>query len=184
LFLKNNARALTAANNALEKKFREQASTRREALLAREAYMTQVYNYFANPGARQEFCNTALAIANEALATPPKDTLEFASGALGRFEAVFEQFFRDYDQYVVDSSAWDARYGARYGSSQPGWVAIHGVTQPSVGSGLLELSTPQVTEEVRDPETGGTIPIIPAQENVIGTPVVQPVPQDSDAGGN
>ena len=183
-FLKGNARRLTAANNAIEKQFREEAGTRREALLAREAYMTQVYNYFANPGARQSFCDVALAIANEALATPPEDPVSFATGALGRFEAAFEQFFRDYEQYEVDSAAWDARYGERYGASQPGWVVVHGSGSPSVATGLIDTGTPQLAGELQDPETGAAIPIIPVPENAAGTPVVQPVAQGSDAGGN
>jgi len=183
-FLKNNARRLTTANNAIEKQFREQAPTRREALLVREAYMTQVYNYFANPGARQSFCDTALEVANEALAAPPEDPVSFAATALGRFEAAFEGFFREYEQYEVDSAAWDARYGDRYGASQPGWLVVHGGAGTSVASGLVELNAPQMAGEVRDPETGAVIPVIPGQESVVGTPIVQPVPQDGDAGAS
>jgi hypothetical protein len=183
-FLKNNARRLTAANNAIEKQFRDQAPTRREALLVREAYMTQVYNYFANPGARQSFCDTALQVANEALADPPKDPVSFATSALGRFEAAFEGFFREYEQYELDSAAWDTRYGERYGASQPGWLVVHGGGATSVASGLVELNAPQVAGEVRDPETGASIPIIPAPESAVGTPIVQPVAQENDTRSN
>jgi len=183
-FLKDNARRLTAANNALERQFREQAPTRRDALLAREAYMTQVYNYFANPGARQSFCNVALAVANEALATKPEDPVSFAAAALGRFEMAFDGFFREYEQYEVDSAAWDARYGDRYGASQPGWVVVHGSGGPSVASGLVDLGTPQLAGELRDPVTGATIPIIPTQDATANTPVVQPVAQGSDGAAN
>ena len=61
-----------------------------------------------------------------------------ATSALARFEGVFANFFREYEQYRVNSAAWDARYGARYGSSQPGFVAVHGVSGPTVATRSTE----------------------------------------------
>ena len=98
--------------------------------------MTQVYNYFALPPARADFCNVMLGIANEYIAAPPEDANLFAASGLARIEAVFDRFFRAYEQYRVDSSAWDLRYGAQYGASQPGYVAVHALGAPSVGASL------------------------------------------------
>jgi hypothetical protein len=174
-FLKKYRRALSAANTAIDQRFRREYGSRTEAVKAREAYMTQVYNYFALPPARAEFCNAALQVANEFLLAQPDDPKAFAAAALPRYEAAFLNFFRQYEQYRVDSAAWDARYGERYGASQPGYVAVHSVSVPTVASTLVDLNAPAPTGEVVDPETGARIPIIPAPADTISTPVVQPV---------
>jgi hypothetical protein len=138
--------------------------------------MTQVYNYFALPPARGDFCNVMLGIANEYAATPPEDANLFAASSLTRIDAVFDRFFRAYEQYRIDSAAWDARYGARYGASQPGYVAVHGVGAPSVGASLTATTPTEPVSTVVDPETGARIPVIPVPETTVATPVVQPVP--------
>jgi hypothetical protein len=174
-FLKTYRKQLTAANTALNNAIRKDYKTARDATKAREAYMTQVYNYFALPGVRSDFCNTALQVANEFLAAQPDDPKLYAATALPRYEAVFQNFFRQYEQYQVDSAAWDAKWGTRYGSSQPGYVAVHRVRQPGVGSALVNLNATQVASTVVDPESGAAIPVIPAQQDTVSTPVVQPV---------
>ncbi|MEO6389356.1 MAG: hypothetical protein ABIT16_02495, partial [Croceibacterium sp.] len=96
-----------------------------------------------------------------------------ASG-LQRFEAVFTQFFNEYDQYRIDSAQWDMRYGERYGASQPGYVAVHSLGSPIVAS---TLAGPTTVGEVVDPDTGARIPIINVPESTLSTPIVQPVPE-------
>ena len=84
--------------------------------------MTQVYNYFALPPARAEFCDAALAIASDHCATPKPDAIDASPPPTSpQFEARVREFFTAYEQYRRDSAAWDARYGARYGASQPGY---------------------------------------------------------------
>ncbi len=98
--------------------------------------MTQVYNYFAIPPARNSLCDVAMQVANEFTTTQPEDPKAFAAIYLPRFEAGYEAFFRAYEQYRVDSAAWDSKWGAQYGASQPGYVAVHG------GSGTTIATTP------------------------------------------
>jgi hypothetical protein len=176
-FLRKYARRLTATNTAIDTQFRGQYPTRNAAIKAREAFMTQVYNYFAMPPARADFCNVTLAIANEYLAAPPEDANAFAASGLSRMEAVFERFFRGYEQYRIDSAAWDVRYGAQYGASQPGYVAVHSLTGPGVATSLSTVNEPEPVREVLDPNTGARIPVIPVEEGTVATPVVQPVPE-------
>ena len=88
---------------------------------------------------------------------------------------MFDRFFRAYEQYRVDSSAWDARYGAQYGASQPGYVAVHALGSPGVGASLTASTAPAPAGEVVDPDTGARIPVIPVPETTVQTPVVQPV---------
>jgi hypothetical protein len=175
-FLRQFQRKLSTTNSTLDADFRREHGSRNAGLRARESYMTQVYNYFALPPARADFCNVMLGIANEYAAAPPEDIAPFATSALTRIDAVFERFFRAYEQYRVDSAAWDARYGAMYGASQPGYVAVHGLAAPSVGASLTASTAPEPAGEVIDPETGARIPVIPVPETTVSTPVVQPVP--------
>ena len=138
--------------------------------------MTQVYNYFALPPARGDLCNVVLAVANDFALTKPTDPKQFAAANLPRIEGVYQEFFRQYEQYRMDSASWDTRYGSRYGASQPGYVAVYGSGGPSVGASLVNLNAPAPAGEVLDPESGARIPIIPAPEETVTTPVVQPVP--------
>jgi hypothetical protein len=176
-FLKQNQRKLSATNTALDAQFRREYPSRNEAVKARETFMTQVYNYFAMPPARGDFCNVTLAIANDYLATQPEDISQFAAARLPMIDAVFDRFFSAYEQYRIDSAAWDRRYGAQYGASQPGYVAVHNLGSPSVGASLTASTVPEPAGEVVDPDTGGRIPVIPVPETTVATPVVQPVPE-------
>lgn len=174
-FLTGNSRRLTAANAAIEQKFRRaNGNDRRAAIRAREEHMTSVYNFFASPGARASFCREAMLIANEVSATPPTDVDAFAGTGLARFSSVFEGFFQEYEQYLAAASGWDTRYGAQYGASQPGYVAIYGANGPSVASSLADSTQPVLAGTVTD-ETGATIPLIAVPAAASSTPVVQPV---------
>jgi hypothetical protein len=172
-FLRQNAKVLTATNNAIDARFRKEHGTRNAAVKAREAYMTQVYNYFALPPVRADLCNVLLAVSTDFAAAETGDPKQFAAANMPRIESVYQEFFRQYERYQVASAAWDSQYGARYGSSQPGYVAVYGAGGPSVGTALVNLNAPVPTDQVLDPATGARIPVIPAIE---GAPVVQPVP--------
>ena len=132
---------------------------------------------------RRSFLKTgAIAAAATTVAMPavaqsqPEDAKAFAAANLPRIEAVFQDFFREYEQYRVDSAAWDAKYGSRYGASQPGFVAVHGVSSPTVATTLVNLNAPAPAGEVLDPASGARIPLIAVPEEV-STPIVQPVPE-------
>jgi hypothetical protein len=170
-FLKKNGKKLSAVNAALDKKYRAAAGSVSEGRKARELHMTQVYNYFATPAALPAMCNVALAVSNEWLQSPPSDLSAFAAATLPRFEAVYLDFFNAYDRYRAESAAWDAKYGAQYGASQPGYVAVHGGAQPAV-------VTPAPAGEVVDPDTGAAIPVVGETPPAASTPVVQPVAKD------
>lgn len=175
---------LAAANAAIESRFRDDAArarreagqsanadqARRTAIRTREAYLTAVYNYFSTPPARREFCNAALQVANEYTAARPQDFPAFAINGLARYEAAFDRFFTEYETYERESAAWDAKWGAMFGPSQPGWVALY-------GNGPAPTAQPnsQMAGQVIDPATGVAVPVIPVDEMVSSTPVVQPV---------
>jgi hypothetical protein len=107
--LKNQARGLSAANKTLETEFRQKYGPGFRDVL--DNYMTQVYNYFALPPLRKNFCDASLAVAQESMLVAPADLDSFAARALPRIEGVFNDFFGQYDQYRIQVAQWDAEYG-------------------------------------------------------------------------
>lgn len=110
-FLKKHAKALTAANRGVDSEFKAQHGPR--FIAPREAYMTQVYNYFANPVTLRPFCDAALTMSRSAQLVPPAELQAFSAVELPKLEQVFEAFFRAYEQYRIDAANWDAKYAPR-----------------------------------------------------------------------
>ncbi|MBS0480830.1 MAG: hypothetical protein JSR96_01520 [Proteobacteria bacterium] len=107
-YLKVNKAALTRVNVAVDSEFKKRYGT--AFVRPREAYMTQVYNYYAFPPTIVKFCDAALVMAHEAQTLKPADLPAFSSRNLAQMDAVFEQFYRSYEQYRADAATWDARY--------------------------------------------------------------------------
>ncbi|MDG5748961.1 hypothetical protein P8Q88_12330 [Qipengyuania sp. XHP0207] len=188
-YIKTHGRPLKAVNDRIDADYRKEASSRREAIMARESQMTMVYNYFALPPARGEFCDSALQLSNQYLAADSVDPAAFALTNFSTFEQPFENFFRAYEEYERSAAAWDAQYGARYGASQPGYVAVQQARssmvapQPGVSDPALLSSQANIrTTTAVDPETGARIPVTPVDTANESVPIVQPIP--ADAGDN
>lgn len=123
-FLDMHGRDLGKVNAAVEREWKDRHGNGYKR--ARDSYTTQVYNYFALPPALPQFCNAALKMSEESLSVAPGQLDAFAFTALSGLEAVFDQFYRDFDQYRVELAQWDAQYGAQYGparSSQTGQLS-------------------------------------------------------------
>ena len=115
-FLKTHGKKLTAVNKTIDQEFKTKHGAR--FIPPREAYMTQVYNYFALPPTLSSFCDAALAMSIEGATVKSADLDGFAARSLPRIEGVFLQFYRSYDQYRDDLSAWQRKYLAP-GSAAP-----------------------------------------------------------------
>jgi hypothetical protein len=111
-FLKKHARVLSSANRALDAEFRAKHGAR--FIAPRETYMTQVYNYFANPVTLGAFCDATLATSRSAQLVESADLEAFSAAELVKIEQVFEAFFRAYEQYRIDAANWDAQYARLY----------------------------------------------------------------------
>ncbi|MFN3989845.1 MAG: hypothetical protein ACK4IS_06265 [Erythrobacter sp.] len=175
-FLTNNVRSLKALNDRIEKTYGDRYRVRRDAVVARDAESTQVYNFFANPAARSGFCQAALDVANRYLAEPKAQPLAFAQANFPVFMAPHEDFFNQYEAYQRASAEWDEKYGEKYGPSQPGWVAVqqaraNGEEVPT----YTNFAAAAVTQTVVDPETGVAVPVIPVQEGFVSQPVIEPL---------
>jgi len=107
-FLTANKKALAAANKAVDGEYRKRFGT--DWIRPREAYMTQVYNYFAHPPTLPLFCDAALAMSQEIKLAKPADLDRVSAANLARLDQVFKDFFTGYDQYRTDLAAWQSRY--------------------------------------------------------------------------
>lgn len=185
-YITDHSRALRQVNSRLERNYLNAAHSRREGIRSREERMTMVYNFFALPPARVNFCRAALDISTRAATTPVKDPIAFARDNFHLLVAPFEDFFARYEEYERASSEWDAKWGERYGHSQPGYVAVQAHKARNGGgiSSLNPTSTmagPQTlaASTVLDPETGAAVPVVPVSEGTVSIPVVEPVPNRS-----
>lgn len=113
-FLTTNKKSLSDVNAALDKTFRAQHG--KNYIKVREAYQTQVYNYFALPPTMPAFCDAALVVGQELKQVPSSALVASAPAALAKLDSVFLGFFDGYDRYKVDFVAWQKDYNARYGA--------------------------------------------------------------------
>lgn len=160
---------LKTINERIEKNYNGAYKARRDAMVARDGYTTQVYNFFALPPVRAGFCRAALEMSNRLLAAPQTDLLAFARANFDGVLVPFEEFFAEYEAYQRASAEWDAKWGAMYGPSQPGWVVVQEARVNGIPVPELAVQT------VIDPETGVAVPVIPVNQDVISQPVVQPI---------
>lgn len=107
-FLKIYKVGLLKANRAVDADYSKRYGT--AFIRPREAYMTQVYNYYAFPPTLPNFCDAALTMARESMTLKPLDLTAFAQRFVPQFDLVYENFYRSYDQYKADAAAWDAKY--------------------------------------------------------------------------
>jgi hypothetical protein len=107
-YLKTHLKGLTAANKAVDGELRAKHGA--AFIKPREAYMTQVYNYWAFPPTVNNFCDASLLMARDSLLLKPADLNAWSATQMVRLEGVFEQFYRAYEQYRTDAALWDQRY--------------------------------------------------------------------------
>ncbi|WOE75717.1 hypothetical protein [Alterisphingorhabdus coralli] len=108
-FLKTHRRELTRANRAIESKYRRDHGGNYRRV--RDTHSTRVYNFFALPPVRKEFCNNAYRLGQQASTVPSAELVGFAATALPELESIFNRFFTAYEQYERDLAAWNATYG-------------------------------------------------------------------------
>lgn len=109
-FLATHRRELDRVNRAVEAKYRKTAGPNYKRV--RDTETTSLYNFFALPPVKYDFCDAALVLGPEASAIPSKDLGAFASRALPQLEAVFDRFFMAYENYQTELANWMARYGS------------------------------------------------------------------------
>jgi hypothetical protein len=110
-FLKTYDKSLHKASLEIDRSFQSQHKGR-AAIVARETYQTQVYNFFSLPPVDAGFCRAAMELSTELMTVEPSQFEGYSYQGLAKLEAPFKEFFAAYEQYRADLAAWQSRYGA------------------------------------------------------------------------
>ncbi len=116
-FLRTHAVALRSANAAVDAGFRSRYGGR--AVAPREAYMTQVYNFYSFPPTLTQFCDASLEMSATGAKVTRPQLASFAAAQLPKLDMVFENFYRSFEQYRRDAAAWDVQWGPYLKSAVP-----------------------------------------------------------------
>jgi hypothetical protein len=100
---------LTQASKAVDKEYIARY-TGQNGLRVRDTQMTDLYNYFALPPVKAEYCDAALRKVTEVNLIPSTALPEYAFGALGDVDGIFIRFFDAYVQYERDLADWNMKY--------------------------------------------------------------------------
>jgi hypothetical protein len=76
----------------------------------RDRLSTQLFNYFAQPPAQNDFCRRAANLAKTVATTPSAQLYANATEQLATLDQPFTDFYAAFERYKVDAAAWDARY--------------------------------------------------------------------------
>lgn len=87
-------------------------------LRMRDTKMTDLYNYFALPPVRAEYCDAALRKVREGNLVPKEALPEYAIGGLTDIDGIFVRFYDAYVQYERNLADWNMKYAPRP-SAQP-----------------------------------------------------------------
>ncbi len=103
--LTQHSERLSQANTRLDAEYVKRFPGQ-NALRVRDARSTALYNYFAMPPVKQQYCDMALAKSTEMLNVTPIAFPGFASRSLAQIDALYSKFFDDFTQYKIDIANW------------------------------------------------------------------------------
>ncbi len=103
--LKVHAARFAAAHKALEAEYRRGGGDWQDRF---DDSMTRVYNYFAQPPVRDQFCATALPMLAQVADMPIGGIDAFAAPGIASLDQPFVDFYRAYDQYRIELAVWQA----------------------------------------------------------------------------
>jgi hypothetical protein len=104
--LKVHAARFAAAHRALTAEYRAGGGDWQDRF---DDSMTRVYNYFAQPPVRAQFCATALPMLAQVADLPAGGLDAFAAPGLASLDQPFVDFYRAYDRYRVELAQWEAK---------------------------------------------------------------------------
>lgn len=143
-FLKTHKRELDRVNKVVEDKYRKRYGSGYARI--RDSENTQVYNFFAFPPTKNDFCDAALVLGQEASLLPSKDLIAFSTRALPTLEGVFDRFYASYESYQTDLQKWIALYGSpEMRAAQAAQMGPANSAQPAAAPGAAPATTPPPT---------------------------------------
>ena len=97
----------------------------------RDTRMTDLYNYFALPPVRGQYCDMALRKLQEANQVPKAALPEYAMGSLADIDNVFVNFYEAYVKYERDLADWKKKYAPKRAYDPALNIMAPPVTTPS-----------------------------------------------------
>ncbi len=82
-------------------------------LRVRDTKMTDLYNYFALPPVRAEYCDAALRKVSDGNLLPKEALPEYAIGGLTDIDGIFIRFYDAYVQYERNLADWNMKFAPR-----------------------------------------------------------------------
>ncbi len=126
--------ALASADSFVKTDFHARLGTKWQD--AHDRYMTQLYNFFAQPAAKAAFCAAADQVAPQAAAVPAGGFEAFAQTALPQLEAPFLASYRAVDDYRIALAAWTA---GQNGATQTELAGATPAAGPKLGYGNMGM---------------------------------------------
>ena len=108
-FLTRNAKVLKSVYDHMDHEFRDRYGRGGETL--RDDYLTVLYNHYALPPTKNDFCEVVSQVIQQGADVAPDDLGAFAQEKVPLIEKVFDDFYTRYDQYKNALAEWDEKYG-------------------------------------------------------------------------
>jgi hypothetical protein len=100
---------LAAATKAVDREYIARYPGQ-NGLRVRDTKSTDLYNYFALPPIKQNYCDTSLAKTRELLILPTASLPEYSVATLAEIDGIYIRFFDSYAQYERDIADWNQRF--------------------------------------------------------------------------
>jgi len=108
-FLTRNARVLKTVYDQMDHDFRAKYGRGGETL--RDDYLTVLYNHYALPPTKDEFCDVVDKVLTDGVDVTPDQLGAFAQSKVPVIEKVFDDFYDRYDKYRNALAEWEDKYG-------------------------------------------------------------------------
>lgn len=115
---------------------------KQNGLRIRDTRMTDLYNYFALPPVRGQYCDMALRKLQEANQVPKEALPEYAMGSLADIDNVFVNFYETYVKYELDLADWNMKYAPKPAYSPAKNIIAPPVTTQPVAAPPANVTTP------------------------------------------
>jgi len=100
---------------------------KQNGLRIRDTKLTDLYNYFALPPVRAQYCDMSLRKLTEANQVPKEALAEYAIGGLIDIDTLFVNFYDAYVKYQGDLADWNMKYAPK-----PVYVPSNNIMAPPV----------------------------------------------------
>jgi len=100
---------LSKTSKAVDREYVKRYPTQ-NGLRIRDTKLTDLYNYFALPPVRAQYCDMSLHKLTEANQVPKEALAEYAIGGLIDIDTLFVNFYDAYVKYQGDLADWNMKY--------------------------------------------------------------------------